>query len=183
QGALSVVLIVGAGLFLRSLYNVHAIDVGLDESRTIISSIRPARSAGFAPMMEEFASRVRPIRGVEHVGLGTSAPFVHWDARDAYLPGQDTSVSLGGERAGGIGVDTAFLSAMGLRIRSGRGILPADVAGAPRVVVVSETMAKTLWPGDAAIGKCLIPFSRSSACFTVVGVVNDIHQWGLVEAP
>ena len=183
QGSLSVVLIAGAGLFLRSLYNVHAIDIGVDPSSTIVSSIRPERSAGFAPMMEDFAARVRPMPGVAHVALSTSAPFVHWDARDAFLPGQDTSVTLAGERPAGIGVDTAFFAAMGMRLRAGRGILPSDVAGAPNVVVVTEMMARALWPSESAIGKCLIPYARSNACAAVVGVVNDLHQWSLVEAP
>jgi hypothetical protein len=183
QGALSVVLIVGAGLFLRSLYNVHAIDIGLDASRTIVSSIRPERTAGFAASMEDFAVRIRAIPGVDHVALSTSAPFVHWDARDAFLPGQDTSVTLAGERPAGIGVDTAFFAAMGMRVRTGRAILPTDVDGGASVVVVTETMARALWPGASGIGKCLIPYSRSNACASVVGVVSDLHQWSLVEAP
>jgi predicted permease len=183
QGALSVVLLVGAGLFLRSLSNVHAIDIGLDPTRTIIASVRPARSAGFAAMMQEFALRARPIPGVEHVALGTSAPFVHWDARDAFLPGHDTSVTLAGERPAGIGVDTAFFRATGMQLRAGRGILATDVAGAPNVVVVSETMARTVWPAETPIGKCIIPYVRAGPCFTVVGVVSDLHQWSVVEAP
>jgi putative ABC transport system permease protein len=132
--------------------------------------------------MNAFTTRVRQIPGVEHAGLGTSAPFVHWDAQDAFLPGRDTSVSLGGERAAGIAVDDAFLNALGVRVHAGRGISSADGPGASPVVVVTDAMAKALWPGESPIGKCLIPFARTNPCFSVVGVVSDLHQWNLVEA-
>jgi hypothetical protein len=61
--------------------------------------------------------------------------------------------------------------------------LASDVKGAPPVVVVNESMARTVWPGQNALGKCLVPFERSGTCFTVVGVVTDINQWALIEPP
>jgi len=186
QTALSVVLIVGAGLFLRSLGKLHAIDLGITPDRTIIVSLRddgPPPHADLQTALGQIAERVGATPGVQAVALATAAPFVKWTTSSAFLAGQDTSVSLDGEKPGLIGIDSSFFAAMGTRVVMGRGIVPADRLGSESVVFVGETMAKALWPGVNPLGKCLIPFAATGACHTVVGVVNDLHQWALVEEP
>jgi predicted permease len=185
QSALSVVLIVGAGLFIRSLVRLNAVDIGIDASRTIIVGLRPTTRTDeqLSAVMNELADRVRAVPGVERVTLATSGPFLYWNTRDAFLPGTDTSVSLGGQLPAVIGADSTFFRTLGLRMLRGRSIEASDRVGDAPVVVVTESLARAAWPGADPLGKCLIPFERSGRCYTVVGVTNDFHQWGVVEAP
>jgi predicted permease len=185
QSALSVVLIVGAGLFIRSLARLNAVDIGVDASRTIIVGLRPAvrGEEQLSAVMNELADRTRALPGVERVTLATSGPFLFWNTRDAFLPGSDTSVSLGGELPAVIGADSTFFSALGLRMLRGRPIRASDRVGDAPVVVVTESLARTAWPSGDALGQCLIPFERGGRCYTVVGVTNDFHQWAVVESP
>lgn len=185
QSALSVVLIVGAGLFIRSLAQLNAVDIGIDASRTIFIGLRPAvrSEEQLSAVMNELADRTRALPGVEQVTLATSGPFLFWNARDAFLPESDTSLSLGGEKPAVIGADSAFFSTLGLRIVRGRPIQASDRIGEAPVVVVTESLAHAAWPNMDPLGRCLIPFDRAERCFTVVGVTNDFHQWAIVEAP
>ncbi len=68
-----------------------------------------------------------------------------------------------------------YFATMGTRILRGRGILPSDREGAPRIVVVSEGMARVLWPGRDAIGQC-IRIAGAADCTTVVGIAEDALQ-------
>ena len=184
QSALSVVLIVGAGLFARSLAKLNEINLGIDPERTILLVLRPAvrSERELTEVMNEVAGRARQLPGVEHLSLATAGPFVFWNTRDVFLPGSDTSVSLNGEPPGVASVDSAFFDALALRAVEGRTLLASDRRGAPPVMVVSETLARTAWPGASAVGQCLIPFSRTETCYTVVGVVPDIKQWSPMDA-
>ena len=185
QSALSVVLIVGAGLFARSLAKLNEIDLGIDPNRTLLVVVRPAvrSEQELNEVMAEVAGRARQVPGVEHLSVVTSGPFAFWNARDVFLPGSDTSVSLNGETPAVVSVDSAFFDALALRPTEGRLLNAADRLGAPPVMVVSRTMARALWPGRSAVGQCLIPFARTETCYTVVGVVPDVKQWSPVEAP
>jgi predicted permease len=184
QSALSVVLIAGAGLFARSLAKLNEINLGIDPERTILVVLRPAVRSDreLTEVMTEVAGRARQLPGVEHLSLATAGPFVYWNTRDVFLPGSDTSVSLAGEPPGVASVDSAFFDALALRAIEGRTLLASDRRGAPPVMVVSETLARTVWPGKSAVGQCLIPFARTETCFTVVGVVPDVKQWSPMDA-
>ena len=181
QLALSVVLIAGAGLFARSLANLNEVDIGIDPTRTIIVGLRPTARMGDA--MTQLADRVRQLQGVERLSAATAGPFIFWNARDVFVPGSDTSISLSGEVPGVVSVDSAFFEALALRVVEGRQLLASDRQGTPPVMVVSETLADNVWPGGSAVGQCLIPFERTEKCYTVVGVVRDMKQWSPLELP
>jgi len=101
-------------------------------------------------------------------------PFWSTSGTSLYVAGIDSVRKLGN-----FTYETAtpdYFNVMGTRILRGRGFTPADRAGAPRVVVVSEGMAKVLWPGKDALGQCIRVRADTMPCTTVVGIAEDIVQ-------
>ena len=97
-----------------------------------------------------------------------------------HLPGVRGTAVIGGTRAIGNGISADFFRALGILLRGGRGFARGDVVGAPLVAVVNEKMASTLWPGENAIGRCVL-FRADTTCSTVVGVVADTRLRALHE--
>jgi len=186
QTALSLVLLAGAGLFVRSLQAVRAQDLGYDADRLIgveavpFGDERPDAVA--AAVTREAAERVRALPGVERVGLAALAPIRTWTVPRLYVPGWDSLPRLDNEPQL-IAADPDYFAAMGMRLRHGRTLADADRAGAPPVVVVNERIARFLWPNQDAIGKCFRIGKPDSPCRQVVGVVADAHFRRLVEEP
>lgn len=184
QAALSVLLLVGAGLFLRSLRNVRAIDLGFDPRGLITVSARfhaPARKAELAPALEQIAARISTLPSVERVAMASIAPLHGAYTEELYLPGRDSVPSIDGVAPTVIPASPEYFSTVGVRLISGRIFDSTDRASAPRVAVVSTNMARTVWPGESPLGKCIKTFKRSAPCTTVVGVVEDAHSLGLIE--
>jgi predicted permease len=97
------------------------------------------------------------------------------EAGSLSVPGTDPDVM---RRLPDVGIDMVtpdYFAVMGTRILRGRGFATGDIAGAPGVVVVSNTLARTLWPGKDALGQCLKLRGASSPCASVVGVAEDIR--------
>ncbi|HXI20980.1 MAG TPA: ABC transporter permease, partial [Gemmatimonadales bacterium] len=183
QGTLSVVLLVGAGLFVRSLRNVLSIPLGYDvapvlyinlESRGIVLD-DPAAVALRHRMLEA----VRESPAVERAALGLNVPFWYSWSASLYVPGIDSVDRLGEFTLQGASPD--YFATLGTRILRGRGITERDRKDAPPVVVVSAAMARTLWPGRDPLGQCLRVDADTMPCTTVVGVAEDIKQTSITE--
>jgi predicted permease len=170
QGALCVVLLVGAGLFVQSLRNANAIDLGLDARQLVYVTLPGADPAFY----EVAAERARALPHVEGAVLATATlPF--W-----------INMSLGGLRAEGVDsvrtppsggpyqslVGPGYFGVTGTSIIRGRGITEADTEGASLVVVLSQGMSQLIWPGGDALGRCLYA-GPSSGCITVAGIAAD----------
>ena len=181
QGSLSVVLLVGAGLFVRSLRNVRALDYGYDPDRMLhvdvemrgvqIDSIR-----GIA-LRDELLARARALPGVEDAALTVTVPFYMSWTQDLFRQSRDSI-------RGSYYFNTAspsYFATTGTRIVRGRGFEPGDRAGAPLVLVVSQSMARKVWPGEDAIGQCIRVGADTMPCSTVVGVAEDIMQGNLID--
>jgi predicted permease len=183
QAALSVVLLVGAGLFVRSLLNVQAIRLGYDVDPVLY--IYPnERGVQLTPVEEAALKRklldaTRAIPGVESAALGLTVPF--WDtwSENLFVAGIDSVDRLGSFtiQAG----SPEYFATVGTRVLRGRGFAAEDRQGAPLVTVVSESMARTLWPGQDALGKCMKMASDTMPCITVVGIAEDIRQNSLTK--
>lgn len=76
-------------------------------------------------------------------------------------------------------VSPGYFATMGTRLLAGRGIAESDLAGAPRVIVVGQSMAKVLWPGQQALGQCIRVGGDTVPCSTVVGIAQDIKAYDL----
>jgi predicted permease len=177
QLAMSVILLVAASLFVRSLFAARDIDIGLDARDRVMLSMNVGLQGYDQERAQRFydavLSRARALPAVQQAGLTFPAPF------DTYNRGVGFFVDgLSGTRDGTIGTDASFVSdgfvgALGLRLLAGRDIVPSDSAGAPRVMVVSRALATRLWPGKDPIGQRARYGNAQGAEVTVVGVVAD----------
>src|SRR5205814_6682938 len=114
----------------------------------------------------------------------SAAPMLGNSVTRLSLPGRDTLPLFAGERGAYYNsVSPEFFAATGMRIVDGRPLLERDAAGAERVAVVSQSMARTYWPGQNPIGQCLIVGERTNPCTNVVGVAADVHTFRLIESP
>ncbi|MBK8006674.1 MAG: ABC transporter permease [Gemmatimonadetes bacterium] len=178
QAGLSVVLLVGAGLFVRSLLNVRALRLGYDVEPVlyVYPNLRGARldSAQSTALRLRLVEAARAVPGVEGAAQGLTVPF--WDtwADDLFVEGIDSVARLGSFTLQAGSPD--YFRVAGTRILRGRGFSEEDRQGAPPVVVVSQTMARTLWPGQEALGKCLRMAKPDAPCLSVVGIAEDIKQ-------
>ena len=184
QAALSVVLLVGAGLFVRSLQNVRGMRLGYDVGPLAVVSVN-LRGAKLSPAeTHALGSRlVETARGIPGVSLVTpvaSVPFWSNEGRGLFVEGIDSVRKLGRFilQAG----DTNYFRTVGTRILRGRGFGASDGPIAPPVVVVGDGMAKLLWPGQDPIGKCIHISEQDAPCTTVVGVAEEMRMRALDDA-
>jgi putative ABC transport system permease protein len=181
QATLSVVLLVGAGLFVRSLENVHGIRLGYDVDPVlyIYPETRGAKldDEGHVALRQRLVEATRAIPGVESASLAMTLPL--WDTwtADLFVAGID-SVSKLGEFTLQTG-SPEFFATVGTRILRGRGFTAEDRKDAPRVMVVSDAMGAILWPGKDPIGQCVRVDADTMPCSTVVGISESIRQSSL----
>ena len=188
QAALSVVLLVGAGLFVRSLQGISAVDPGYDVDRLVWVEPRlrgtELDSARLKVLQLGLLDRAKQHPGVENATLALTIPFSSTYSDDIYLPGADSASRLGDFIMQG--ASTGYFAATGTRVLRGRGFTDADDSGAPPVAIVSESMARGLWPGQDAIGQCVKTSESTNPCRTVIGVAEDVkfggfgNEWQLV---
>lgn len=185
QAALSIVLLVGAGLFVRSFSNVRSIDLGYDPDGllTVNTYVREeTRQRAIAASFEQIAERLRTRPGVLAVGLSGTAPMNGMMFSRLFVPGRDSAYRhpTGLPTVGY--VSPGYFEAAGVRIIAGRGFTNEDRAGAAPVIIVDERIAGALWPGQSPLGQCLRPGSATAACASVVGVAEDVHQMQIIES-
>jgi predicted permease len=185
QAALTVVLLVGTGLFVRSLRRIEALPLGMDVDRVLVATLSLSgtsyEAADVAEIFRRFEETARAIPGVQSVAVGTTLPFATAWAEEVSVPGRD---SLPLTRAGGPyfnAVTPAFFDAVGTRVRQGRGFSAADRSGRHRVVVVNETLARLWWPGESPLGRCMKIGGDTMPCAEIVGVVENARRFQLIE--
>jgi len=178
QAALSVMLLVGAGLFVRSLRNVRTLDLGYDPDRVVFVSaeMRGLRlsNAELAALKRRLVERARQLPSVEQAGRTLTVPFYINSIEDLFVPGLDSVNRLGDFYLHA--VSDGYFETIGTRIVRGRGITDVDREGAPLAVVVSQSMAKKLWPGKDPLGQCVKVGADTVPCSAVVGIAEDIRR-------
>jgi putative ABC transport system permease protein len=178
QATLSVVLLVGAVLFVRSLQAVKGMRMGYDVDRVLLVSrvIRgiPFHDSTQVPLRRALLETARAIPGVEAAAWVSSAPFVSTSNTTLFVEGIDSVGRLGDFTNQATTPD--YFRAMGTRLLRGRGFTDDDRLGAPEVAVVSQSMANVLWPGQDALGKCFRMRVDTAPCRTVVGIAEDMTQ-------
>ena len=195
QGALSAVLLVGAGLFVHSLWNVRRLDVGLEPSRVLEVQLDWPEPQGLGEAAEdaeylrrrrlrdEAVERLQALPGVAHAAAGVGVPLnsAYW----AYpkVPGHDSLPTMPGGGPYVVSVTDDYFATIGTRIVRGRALDARDAKGAERAVVVNETMARTLWPRGDALGQCFQVNEQQRGCARVVGVAQDAPRFELRDEP
>lgn len=185
QVSLSFVLLVGAGLLIKSLQSIQASDPGFSTDRVLLTSINLS-AAGYdtaraKQFQDELVERLRSLSGVESVAYSRIAPF-------SYRPYSEGGIAVDGFDAPPDQQPTAdydevsplFFSTMGIPLASGREFTRDDNESAPLVAVVNETMAARFWRGESPIGRRLQVKGR---WMQVVGVARNAKYGSFTEAP
>ncbi|HWH51860.1 MAG TPA: ABC transporter permease [Gemmatimonadaceae bacterium] len=185
QAAVSTTLLIGAGLFVRSLNHVRAVPLGYDVDPILIVQ-RNMRGVKLGPaqereLMERLESAAARVPGVVRATQMMSAPFYDFENTGLFVPGIDSVRKLG--RFQLQVTSPSFFATVGTHIVAGRGLTADDREGTQPVVVVSAEMARRLWPGKSALGQCLRVGAEDAPCSTVVGIAEDTRQRGLSSAP
>jgi predicted permease len=178
--AFACVLLVGAGLLTRSLLRVFDVDMGFDADRAVTIRVDPdsryTTQAQRNAYVDDVLGRVREISGVSAAGITDALPLGRnrtWGARArgvVYERGRAPSAFV---RI----VSDGYVGAMGIRVVAGRDFTPSDSLDREPVMLVNETMARALWPGEDALGRFVL-----GACAEerrVVGVVADVRHHAL----
>jgi predicted permease len=178
QGAMSVMLLVGAGLFVRSLKKVESIRLGYDVDPVMLVdyNMRGLKldSTSTVALRQRLLDRAKTLPGVENASLQTSVPFWSSWSVSLFVEGIDTVGRLGQFNLNAVSPE--YFNTLGTRILRGRAITDADRPPAPMAMVVSEAMAKTLWPNKDAIGQCIKVNADTMPCTYVVGVAENIKS-------
>jgi putative ABC transport system permease protein len=196
QAALSVVLLVGAGLFVRSLDSARAIDVGFDADRIVSATVYFADPQGhyvsyfdqshLAEVTAGFtrvAARLRQVPGVQATALAMSPPMLGFAMEKVYLGGGRQAPNVSGVEPTVVTATSDYFRTVGAHLVRGRLFNERDNAGSEPVAVLNETAARAFWPGRDALGQCLMMIQATAPCTRVIGVVRDVHVLALVQKP
>lgn len=191
QTAASVLLLAGAAMFGGSLYRVWAQDFGMamDDVVIVDFELGPEMIDGQTEMFERALEQVRQMPGVEIATPIDAIPFSGFHVPPIAVPGREGPPAVGRQLPFLTAATPELLQILGVRLVEGRSLTAADDRGAP-VVLVNQAMARGVWPGESAVGKCIrigfdpdfVPGSGPPTpsdrlpCREVVGVVRDIRQ-------
>jgi putative ABC transport system permease protein len=189
QVALAVLLLVGAGLLGRSLGALLDEERGYRTDGVATMSVQAwqhyptrVRRAEYVRLAVE---RLRAVPGALAAGATSSLPLADPIGPDdaTYYPDGGADATQGA-RAHAVIVAGAYFDVLGIPVRRGRHFAHTDDAGAPRVAIVNETLARQAWPGENAVGKRVpIAFVGPPIVREIVGVVADVRHEGLERAP
>ena len=181
--ALSVVLLIGAGLTLHSLMRLTSVDHGFDADgqltfSAVLSPRRYPDAAAMTAAADRMTDRLASVRGVVEAGATTHLPLSGQNMEngftvEGYTPPVADDVPVAGMR----GITGNYLAALGARVKSGRTFTPADRAGSQPVAIVNEAFARRYWSGQDPIGRRLREYG-SREWRTVVGVIADVKHSG-----
>ena len=181
QSALSVILLVGAGLFVRSLHNVERMRLGYDVEPVLLANLNmrgvDLDSAAAVALRYRLLETARTLPAVENASLQVAVPFWSTWSVSLYVDGIDTVGRLGQFNLNAVSPE--YFQTMGTRIVRGRGIGPEDTEHSPRSIVVSEAMGRVLWPGRDPIGQCIRVRSDTLPCTYVIGIAENIKAQNL----
>jgi len=196
QATLSVVLLIGAGLFLRSLDRIHALDLGIDADRVYVVELNwpPLGTLPEGPGREAERTRrkrfyidelahVRSVPGVENASVAIGMPFGYQFRVQVQGPGHAPLPKLGSDFPGVSAVASSYFDTVGTAIIRGRAFSETDGFGTEPVAIVNATMARTVWPGEDPLGQCLFIGEGNQACARIVGIAEDTHRSRLRETP
>jgi putative ABC transport system permease protein len=190
--AVSFILLIGAGLLINSFLHLRNVDPGFRAERAltmkiVLPEVRYADNEQRGVFYRELIRRVETLPGVVSAAVATSLPLTE--------TGNSVGVSIEGRADPAPDrvpivitrmISPRYFETMGIPLLKGRAFTEGDKADSPAVIVVSETTARTFWPGGDPLGKHLkvgFPSTSANKWLTVVGVVKDVRQYELVLEP
>jgi predicted permease len=183
QVALSLMLLVGAGMFLRSFIRLLRVDTGYDPGNVLtmnlsLSSTKYAKPAQQIAFFDELLRRVASLPGVRSAAV-SAAPPLSWMRTTPVLPEGQPEVRLAQRPFVDVeAVSPQWFETLHVPLELGRAFSEADQPQSPPVIIVNDTFARQYWPGQNAVGKHVFIGRRPQAA-EVVGVAADVKNKGL----
>ncbi|HXR98329.1 MAG TPA: ABC transporter permease [Terriglobales bacterium] len=173
----SLMLMIVAGLFVRSLGQVQHVDLGFDANGVLNLTLDPHAAGYNAERGENFATallaRVRSLPGAADASVAAALPMGDYNYASNITMAGHTSTAGHETSVGYNAVSSDYLATMGIRLVRGRAIMPGDSAGGPRVAVINQKMAETFWPGGDALGQVFQLNDDPRTPVTVVGIAAN----------
>ncbi len=186
QVALSLVALIAAGLFLRSIQGAYAIDPGFATKDVAVLRVSPGQQGYDQPRGERFyrdvKARLQAVPGVRSVAWAANLPLFGGFARSVFVEGREEDKERSGILTIANTVDPGYFATTDTTVMLGRDFTDADREGAAPVAVINEVMARRFWPNDDPIGK-RFRFYGDTFYREVIGIVETVKYTTLGEAP
>jgi putative ABC transport system permease protein len=184
--AMAVVLLVGAGLLLRTFSRLVRVELGFQQAGTITMGLflglRPPEAR--VALVDQILERVEAVRGVKAAGTIQFLPLTGMNCGTGFwLEGQPVGDASGALPADCSLVSRGYFAAMGIPILEGRPFDRRDRMGSPRVLIVNQSFAKRYFPDGRALGRRILVSASNQAWAEIVGVAGDIRHNGLTSEP
>ena len=182
--ALALVLLVGAGLMIRTALEMQRIDVGFDlrgvfTGRLLVPATKYQDAASMLQLVTEIEDGVGRIPGVRNAAIASTVPFVRAFS-NGLLPEGKALDLRNITQSDGVLVTVNYFETLGVQIVEGRGFTSFDRMGSPPVVILNRTAARQMWPGQSALGRKLTSANPMGAT-EVIGIAEDVHLGGPAE--
>jgi putative ABC transport system permease protein len=183
---LSLILLIAAGLMIKSFQQLLRVDTGFKPDGLIAVEMSLPETQYAEPQKRvqfyrELLDRTRSLPGVENAAAGTQLPFGGWNGSDLTLEGQTEKDAKENPAIGVQLVMGSYFQTVGLPVLKGRIFGPQDETGSPNVVIVNRNFAHRIWADENPIGKRIQLTVAEGSWLTVVGVVGDVMRRGLNE--
>jgi putative ABC transport system permease protein len=184
--ALSVILMIGAGLLLRSVWRLQQISPGFEAASSMMARIA-FPDAGFEPytrraFFERALGEIQALPGIVGTAASSGVPLAGLNLSTEV---QTPAAAAGGRRQTGAGwvlVTPGYFAAMGIPLR-GADFSWRDQASEPLTIIISESLAREHWPNRDPIGQPIVSSSLGNRTWTIIGVAGDVRQVGLDSKP
>jgi putative ABC transport system permease protein len=185
--AAALVLLVGAGLLMKSFWQLQKVDPGFNPDNALTLSVvlpkskyteEPRQVAFFQQLME----KVGGLPGVQAVGASNVIPLNDDFVLSFEVQGRAPLPPGAGQSTNFYAVSADYFKAMGISLRRGRLFTEGDTSNSPHVALINETMAKKIFPDEDPIGKRISFGGKNPDWYEIVGIVGDTKQYGLDQA-
>lgn len=187
QVALSLLLLIGAGLLLRSFERLLSVDPGFEPDHVLTMNVSLPRAKYTKPeqqtaFFDDVLRRVSALPGVRDAAISAALPL-SWKRVTPLLPDGQPNVPLAQRPFIDIeAISPQWFRTMQVPMLGGRGFTAADDAQAPKVVIANEAFARRFWPGENPVGKHVL-VGRGPQLSEVIGIATNIRNKGLAEEP
>ncbi|HXC68685.1 MAG TPA: ABC transporter permease [Pyrinomonadaceae bacterium] len=184
--AIAVVLLVGSGLLLRTIWQLRQINPGFDDHNALavtlqLSEKKYADAARIASFSKQLEQQVVALPGVQATGVARILPIAHDLPTGFYVDGRPREPDNQLPQTNYSAVSGAYFGAMRIPLLAGRVFDDRDDLQSPRVAIVSAELAQRVFPGESAIGKRINVTTGPESFREIVGVVGDVKQKGLAQ--
>lgn len=183
--ALSLMLLIGAGLMIQSLIKLTAVNAGIDPRNVLTMTISVSRQKFATPAQEnaffhETLQRVRALPGIESAGVIDSLPVSgNGSMQPVAIPGRTPAAMADQPEVAVRVISPEYIQAMHIPLLHGRDFSESDTAQSQNIVLISQSLAKRFWPGEDPIARKLTLTFFPQSMREIAGVVGDVNQDGL----